>query len=76
MTKKINIQYGVDSLLNQVVDSGFTAGDLKKSDTFRVALGCGDNIKVLKAGVELPDTTVLGDGDSVKIETACNQKAA
>lgn len=76
MTKKISIHYGVDSLCGQVVDAGLTVADLKANDTFRSALGYGDNIKVLKSGIELPDTTVLGDGDAVKIETGCNQKAA
>ena len=55
--KTITVQYGVDSLTKQV-ESSFTFGDLQESDSFKAALGYGDNTKALVNGIEQSRTTV------------------
>ena len=72
--KTITVQYGVDSLTKQV-DSSFTFGDLQESDSFKAALGYGDNTKALVNGIEQSRTTVIPDGATVRLETAANTKA-
>lgn len=72
--KTIIVRYNVDSVTKQV-DSGFTVGDLKESDTFRMALGFGDNMNVLISGVAQPDGLTIPDGSTLTIETAANEKA-
>ena len=72
--KKITVEYGVDSITKQV-DSGFTFGDLQECDSFKAALGFGDNTKALVNGIEQSRTTVIPDGATVRLETAANTKA-
>ena len=72
--KKITVQYGVDSLTKQVA-SGFTFGDLQERDSFKGALGFGDNTKALVDGIEQDRRTVIPDGVTVRLETAANTKA-
>ena len=72
--KTITVQYGVDSLTKQV-DSSFTFGDLQESDSFKAALGYGDNTKALVNGIEQSRTTVIPDGATVRLDTAANTKA-
>ena len=72
--KKITVQYGVDSLTKQV-ESDFTFGDLQDSDSFKGALGFGDNTKALVEGIEQNRETVIPDGATVRLETAANTKA-
>jgi hypothetical protein len=72
--KKITVEYGVDSITKQV-DPGFTFGDLQDSDTFKGALGFGDNTKALINGIEQNRGTVIPDGATVRLETAANTKA-
>ena len=72
--KSITVQYGVDSITKQV-ESGFTFGELQECDTFKAALGFGDNIKALVNGIEQSRSTVIPDGATVRIETAANTKA-
>ena len=42
--KTITVKYGVDEITKQV-EADFTFGDLQGSDTFKAALGFGDNTK-------------------------------
>ena len=72
--KTITVQYGVDSITKQV-ESGFTFGDLQESDTFKAALGYGDNTKALVNGIEQSRATAIPDGATVRLETAANTKA-
>ena len=72
--KKITVQYGVDSI-NKQVESSFTFGDLQEDDSFKAALGFGDNTKALVDGIEQSRTTVIPDGATVRLETAANTKA-
>ena len=72
--KKITVEYGVDSITKQV-ESGFTFGDLQECDSFKAALGFGDNTKALVNGIEQSRTTVIPDGATVRLETAANTKA-
>ena len=72
--KRITVQYGVDSITKQV-ESGFTFGDLQADDTFKAALGFGDNTKALVDGIEQSRATVIPDGAAVRLETAANTKA-
>jgi hypothetical protein len=72
--KKITVEYGVDSI-NKQVTSGFTIGDLQESDSFKGALGFGDNTKALINGIEQNRQTVIPDGATVRLETAANTKA-
>ena len=72
--KKITVQYGVDSITKQV-DAGYTFGDLQNSDSFKGALGYGDNTKALVDGIEQDRRTVIPDGAVVRLETAANTKA-
>ena len=72
--KTITVQYGVDSITKQV-ESDFTFGDLQECDSFKCALGFGDNTKALVNGSEQGRTTVIPDGATVRLETAANTKA-
>jgi hypothetical protein len=72
--KKITVQYGVDSITKQV-ESDFTFGDLQDSDSFKGALGFGDNTKALVDGIEQERRTVIPEGATVRLETAANTKA-
>ena len=72
--KTITVQYGVDSITKQV-ESGFTFGELQECDSFKAALGFGDNTKALVDGIEQDRRTVIPDGVTVRLETASNTKA-
>jgi len=72
--KNITAKYGVDSINKQVEDD-FTFGDLQESDTFKAALGFGDNTKTLVEGIEQSRGTVIPQGAIVRLETAANSKA-
>ena len=72
--KTITARYGVDSVTKQV-ESSFTFGDLAESDTFKAALGFGDNVKTLVNGIEQDKETSIPDGATVRLETAANTKA-
>ena len=72
--KNITVKYGVDQITKQV-EAGFTFGDLQNSDTFKAALGFGDNTKALMDGIEQNRNTVIPPGATVRIETAANTKA-
>jgi hypothetical protein len=72
--KNITAKYGVDSI-NKQVDNDFTFGDLQESDTFKAALGFGDNTKALVEGIEQSRGTVIPQGAIVRLETAANSKA-
>lgn len=72
--KNITVKYGVDSINKQVEDD-FTFGDLEESDTFKAALGFGDNTKALIEGIEQSRDTVIPGGAVVRLETAANSKA-
>ena len=72
--KNITVKYGVDQITKQV-EAGFTFGDLQNSDTFKAALGFGDNTKALMDGIEQNRNTVIPSGATVRIETAANTKA-
>jgi len=72
--KTITVKYGVDEITKQV-EADFTFGDLQNSDTFKAALGFGDNTKVLVDGIEQNRDTVIPANATVRIETAANTKA-
>ena len=72
--KCITVKYGVDSVTKQV-EAGFTFGELQDSDTFKAALGFGDNTKALVDGIEQSRDTVIPANATVRIETAANTKA-
>jgi hypothetical protein len=72
--KNITVKYGVDSITKQV-GSDFTFGDLQESDSFKAALGFGDNTKALVDGIEQSRGTVIPEGATVRLETAANTKA-
>jgi hypothetical protein len=72
--KNITVKYGVDSINKQVEDD-FTFGDLQESDSFKAALGFGDNVKALVDGIEQDKGTIIPSGASVRLETAANTKA-
>jgi len=72
--KTITVKYGVDQITKQVED-GFTFGDLQDSDTFKAALGFGDNTKALVDGIEQNRDTIIPANATVRIETAANTKA-
>ena len=72
--KTITVKYGVDEITKQV-EADFTFGDLQGSDTFKAALGFGDNTKVLVDGIEQNRDTVIPANATVRIETAANTKA-
>jgi hypothetical protein len=72
--KTITVKYGVDQITKQV-EEDFTFGDLQASDTFKAALGFGDNTKALVDGIEQNRDTVIPAGATVRIETAANTKA-
>ena len=72
--KSITVKYGVDQITKQVEDN-FTFGDLQDSDTFKAALGFGDNTKALVEGIEQNKETVIPANATVRIETAANTKA-
>jgi hypothetical protein len=72
--KKITVEYGVDSVTKQV-EGGFTFGDVQECDSFKAALGFGDNTKALVNGIEQSRGTVIPDGATVRLETAANTKA-
>ena len=73
--KNITVNYGVDSINKQVEDD-FTFGDLQDSDSFKAALGFGDNTKALITGIEQHRDTNIPAGSIVRIETAANTKAS
>jgi len=64
----------VDEITKQV-EADFTFGDLQGSDTFKAALGFGDNTKALVDGIEQNRDTVIPANATVRIETAANTKA-
>jgi len=72
--KNITVKYGVDSITKQVEDD-FTFGELQSSDTFKAALGFGDNTKALVEGIEQNRDTLIPQGAVVRLETAANSKA-
>jgi hypothetical protein len=72
--KSITVKYGVDQITKQV-EEDFTFGDLQDSDTFKAALGFGDNTKALVEGIEQNKETVIPANATVRIETAANTKA-
>ena len=72
--KSITVNYGVDTITKQVED-GFTFGDLQESDTFKAALGFGDNTKALVGGIEQNRETIIPANATVLLETAANTKA-
>ena len=72
--KTITVKYGVDQISKQV-EADFTFGDLRESDSFKAALGFGDNTKALVDGIEQNRDTVIPAGATVRIETAANTKA-
>lgn len=72
--KTINVKYGIDSITKQVEES-FTFGDVQDNDSFKAALGFGDNTKALLDGIEQERSTVIPDGSTVRLETAANTKA-
>jgi len=72
--KSITVKYGVDQITKQV-ENDFTFGDLQESDTFKAALGFGDNTKALVEGIEQNKETVIPANATVRIETAANTKA-
>ena len=72
--KSITVKYGVDQITKQVEDD-FTFGDLQDSDTFKAALGFGDNTKALVEGIEQNKETIIPANATVRIETAANTKA-
>ena len=72
--KNITVKYGVDQITKQV-EAGFTFGDLQNNDSFKAALGFGDNTKALMDGIEQNRNTVIPSGATVRIETAANTKA-
>ena len=72
--KNITAKYGVDSIIKQV-DDDFTFGELQSSDTFKAALGFGDNTKALVEGIEQNRDTLIPQGAVVRLETAANSKA-
>jgi len=72
--KNITVKYGVDSFTKQVEDD-FTFGELQNSDTFKAALGFGDNTKALVEGIEQNRDTMIPQGAVVRLETAANSKA-
>jgi len=72
--KTITVKYGVDQISKQV-EADFTFGDLRESDSFKAALGFGDNTKALVDGIEQNRETSIPEGATVRIETAANTKA-
>ena len=72
--KTITVKYGVDEITKHV-EADFTFGDLQGSDTFKAALGFGDNTKALVDGIEQNRDTVIPANATVRIETAANTKA-
>jgi len=72
--KSITVKYGVDQITKQVEDD-FTFGDVQAGDSFKAALGFGDNTKTLVEGIEQSRDTVIPAGATVRIETAANTKA-
>ena len=64
----------MDQITKQVEDD-FTFGDLQASDSFKAALGFGDNTKTLVDGIEQNRDTIIPAGTTVRIETAANTKA-
>ena len=72
--KTITVQYGIDTMTKQV-EADLTFGDLQDSDTFKAALGFGDNTKALVNGIEQSKGTVIPEGATVRLETAANTKA-
>ena len=72
--KSITVKYGVDQITKQV-EEDFTFGDLQDSDTFKAALGFGDNTKALVEGIEQNKETVIPANATGRIETAANTKA-
>jgi hypothetical protein len=72
--KNITVKYGVDSITKQV-EEDFTFGDLSESDSFKAALGFGDNTKALVDGIEQDRGTEIPAGATVRLETAANTKA-
>ena len=72
--KTITVKYGVDQITKQLED-GFTFCDLQDSDTFKAALGFGDNTKALVDGIEQNRDTIIPANATVRIETAANTKA-
>jgi hypothetical protein len=70
--KDVTARYGVDSITKQVEDD-FTFGELQESDSFKAALGFGDNTKALVDGIEQHRSTVIPPGTTVRLETAAHQ---
>jgi hypothetical protein len=73
--KTITVKYGVDQLSKQVEDN-YTFGDVQASDSFKAALGFGDNTKTLVDGIEQSRDTIIPAHATVRVETAANTKAA
>ncbi len=72
--KSITIRYGVDSITKQV-EEDCSFGDVQENDSFKAALGFGDNTKALVDGIEQDRDTVIPEGATVRLETAANTKA-
>ena len=72
--KNITVKYGVDSVTKQV-EEDFTFGNLQENDSFKAALGFGDNTKALVEGIEQNRSTIIPAGATVRRETAANTKA-
>jgi hypothetical protein len=72
--KTITVKYGVDSITKQV-EQDFTFGDLQNNDSFKAALGFGDNTKALVDGIEQNSDTIIPPNATVRLETAANTKA-
>lgn len=73
---EVTVRFGGGNSITKRVPEGSTIGDVVGRRDIKVALGYGDNIKVMIDRVEQDMDDVVTQGDTLDIETAAATKAA
>lgn len=75
-TVNITLRYGTANALTRGVNAGTTVKQVLTNQSFRAALGFGDNVIAKINGAAVRDDLYVTDGLVIDLETAANQKAS
>lgn len=74
--KRVSMRYGTTEITREVPE-GTTCGQLAQDSSIKALLGCGDNVRFLLNGIEMPAQAMAPDADEGQLvfETRANTKA-
>lgn len=72
---KITITKGTE-VISFDVNNKCTAADLAGDSMLRTIFNLGDQVQIIRNGVELPATAPIKNGDKVEVVKAANDKGA